>query len=120
MILVDTSLWIEHLRRSHAGLVACLDRGEVLGHPLVIGELACGSLRDRPGILGLLDHLPSASEATHAEVRTLIERERLMSQGIGIVDLHLLASARLSAAALWTLDRRLADAAKKLRIAHKH
>lgn len=118
MILADTSLWIEHLRRGHAGLGAHLQRGAILAHPLVIGELACGSLRDRATVLGLLDALPAAVEATHDEARALIERERLMALGIGLVDVHLLASARLSAARLWTLDRRLAETAARLAVAH--
>ncbi len=120
MILADTSLWIEHLRRNHAGLARHLDRREVLGHPLVTGELACGSLTDRAGFLGLLDNLPAAIESTHDEVRLLIERAKLMSVGIGIVDVHLLASASLSGAKLWTLDRRLGEAAKKLQLAYVH
>ncbi len=118
MILADTSLWIEHLRRGHAGLSGYLNRGEVLGHPLVIGEIACGSLKDRSGLLALLDSLPAARECTHDEARALIEREQLVALGVGIVDIHLLASARLSGARLWTLDRRLDNAAKKLKIAH--
>lgn len=117
MILADTSLWIEHLRRGHAAFAKSLGRGEVLGHPLVIGEIACGSLKNRAALLQLLDSLPRAIESTHDEARTLIEQEALFSLGLGIVDVHLLASARLSNSRLWTLDKRLADAAQRLGVA---
>ncbi len=116
MILADTSIWIEHLRRGHSLLFDLLDRGEVLMHPLIIGEIACGSLSNRATLLSLLDNLPPATECTHDEARTLIEREHLMSLGIGIVDVHLLASARLSKAPLWTMDRRLREAARRLKL----
>ena len=118
MILADTSLWIEHLRRGHHGLSLALNRGEVLGHPLVIGEIACGSLKDREVLLGLLDSLPRAVECSHDEARKLIEGAGLFSAGIGIVDVHLLASVRLSRASLWTLDRRLRANAQRLQVAH--
>lgn len=117
MILADTSLWIDHLRRGHSGLAQFLVRGEVLGHSLVIGELACGSLKNRAALLELLDRLPKATECTHEEARAFIEKEKLMSLGIGIVDVHLLASARLSRSRLWTLDRRLAAVAGRLGVA---
>lgn len=117
MILADTSLWIEHLRRGHAGLARLLTAGEVLGHPLVIGELACGSLKNRATLLALLEGMPKAVECTNDEARAFIEKEKLMSLGIGIVDVYLLASARLSHASLWTLDRRLAEVAGRLGIA---
>lgn len=118
MILADTSVWVEHLRRGHARLAALLDRGEVLIHPLVAGEIACGSLRNRAELLELLDNLPRAAEASHEEARGLIERYALFSLGLGIVDVHLLASARLGKAPLWTLDRRLLAAARRLEVAY--
>ena len=118
MILADTSLWVEHLRRGHAGLSELLHRGDVLGHPFVSGEIACGSLRNRQELLGLLDNLPRAAESSHAEARALIEQHALFSAGIGIVDVHLLASARLSRALLWTLDRRLDQAARRLGVSY--
>jgi predicted nucleic acid-binding protein len=111
VILVDTSVWVEHLRRGLPRLVTLLQEGEVLIHPWVIGELACGHLRNRHQVLQLLQGLPLATVASDAEVLLLIERQRLMGRGIGYVDAHLLASARLSHCRLWTQDRRLAAVA---------
>lgn len=118
MILADTSLWIEHFRKNRDDFADRLIQGEVLSHPLVIGELACGSFKNRNSVLQLLNALPQALECSHAEVRVLIERHELFSSGLGIVDMHLLGSARLSHAKLWTLDRRLADAAVHLHVAY--
>ena len=111
MILVDTSVWVEHLRRGLPRLAALLQEGEVLIHPWVIGELACGNLRNRQQVLELLQGLPAATVASDAEVLLLIERDRLMGRGIGYVDAHLLASARLSHCRLWTQDGRLTTVA---------
>lgn len=118
MILVDTSVWIHHLRAGEEILAAMLDRAAVLAHPHVIGELALGRLRRRDEILSLLDGLPHATVATPAEVRTLIEREALYGAGIGYVDAQLLAATRLTAGAtLWSRDRRLASVAARLGLA---
>jgi predicted nucleic acid-binding protein len=95
VILVDTSLWVEHLRRGLPRLATLLQEGQVLIHPWVIGELACGNLRHRSAVLNLLQGLPAAMVASDAEVLLLIERDRLMGRGIGYVDAHLLASAKL-------------------------
>ncbi len=111
MILVDTSVWVEHLRRGLPRLATLLQEGEVMIHPWVIGELACGILRNRQQVLELLLGLPMATVASDTEVLLLIERERLMGRGIGYVDAHLLASVRLSHCRLWTQDRRLAAVA---------
>ena len=111
MILVDTSVWVEHLRHGVPRLAALLQEGEVLIHPWVIGELACGNLRNRQQVLDLLQGLPMATVASDAEVLLLIGRELLMGRGIGYIDAHLLASARLSHCRLWTQDRRLAAVA---------
>ena len=111
MILVDTSVWVEHLRLGLPRLATLLQKGEVLIHPWVIGELACGNLRNCQQVLELLQGLPAATVASDAEVLVLIERERLMGRGIGHVDAHLVASARLSHCRLWTQDRRLAAVA---------
>ena len=111
MILVDTSVWVEHLRHGVPRLATLLQKGEVLIHPWVIGELACGKLRNRPRVLELMQDLPSVTVASDAEVLLLIERERLMGRGIGYDDAHLLASARLSHCRLWTQDSRLAAVA---------
>ena len=114
MILVDTSIWVDHLRCGVPQLTAALQAGEVFIHPWVVGELACGNLRDRRRVLQLLQGLPSACVATPAEVLTLIEQQQLMGRGIGFVDAQLLASARLSPCTLWTQDRRLAELAAAL------
>jgi predicted nucleic acid-binding protein len=114
MTLVDTSVWIDHLRRGDAELEALLEEGLVLVHPFVIGEMACGTLRQRELVLGHLRHLPAAPLATEAEVHHLLERHRLAGRGLGWIDLHLLASARLAAVPLITHDRTLRDVAQAL------
>lgn len=111
MILVDTSVWIEHLRVGDPGLTALLGHDRVLAHPWVIGELSLSRLDRRQEVLGLLGNLPSASVASDAEVLALIETRRLFGRGLGWVDVHLLAAALLSHARLWTYDRRLAAVA---------
>ena len=116
MTLVDTSVWIDHLRVGNRMLRSLLEIGEVLAHPFVVGELACGTLRNRKEILTLLQALPEAQVAEHEEVMRVVEREQLYSQGIGWIDAHLLASARLSRAALWTLDRHLSKIASQLKL----
>ncbi len=115
MMLVDTSVWIDHLRRGNPQLAALLNEGGVLTHPLVIGELACGHLTDRSKILKLLEALPSARVAEHEEVLHLLSSRRLHGRGLGWIDLHLLASALLSRCPLWTLDKPLIAAARSLK-----
>ena len=117
MILADTSVWIDHLRRSEARLVALLSDNQVLMHPFVVGEIALGSLARRGAVIEILEELPQVAVATHGEVMALVERERLNGLGIGYVDVHLLASARLAGAGLWTRDQRLLSAAEKLGLA---
>jgi predicted nucleic acid-binding protein len=118
VILVDTSVWVDHLRRTNPGLEQLLERGAVLAHPWVIGELALGDLRHRDEVLGLLRRLPHAVTATPEEVLVMIERESLYGIGIGLVDAQLLAATRLTPdAELWTRDRRLREAASRLRCA---
>lgn len=109
MVLVDTSVWIDYLRKDNSRLSDLLHRSEVLIHPFIIGELSCGNLRNRADLLHLLDSLPKSIQATHNEVLTLVESRDLYSRGIGWIDAHLLASALLTAADLWTLDKRLAQ-----------
>lgn len=109
MILADTSVWIEHLKRGSARLADALHHGAVATHPFVIGDLACGNLRNRREVLDLLGRLPRVPVATDAEVLDFIERRRLMGVRIGYVDAHLLASVVLAGdVTLWTLDTRLA------------
>lgn len=117
MILVDTSVWIGHLRGEGVGLDQELDRGAVLIHPWVTGELALGNLNNRQEILGLLRGLPAAPLASDDEVLILIDAEALAGTGIGYVDAQLLTSARLEPGAkLWTSDCRLAAAADRIGI----
>ena len=114
MILVDTSVWIDHLRRGDAHLMATLLAGHVLIHPWVIGEIACGTLRERGQVLDLLRSLPLSPVALEDEVLFFIEQYALMGRGIGYVDIHLLASAQLAGARLWTRDKRLVVVANEL------
>jgi len=115
VILVDTSVWVDHLRRREPALADLLEAGGVVTHPFVIGELSLGRLRQRDIVLGALRQLPRAAVATDRETLDFIDRNALHGRGIGYVDAHLLAAARLSAdTLLWTRDRRLAGAAERL------
>jgi predicted nucleic acid-binding protein len=117
MILVDTSIWIDHLHRSDATLSDLLQEAQVCVHPMVIGELALGSLRDRQTVLGLLADLPIAPVATNAEVLAFVDANGLYGIGLSLVDAHLLAALRLSLSnRLWTRDRRLRLAAERLEV----
>lgn len=117
MILVDTSVWVDHLRAGLADLGVLLENGAVLMHPFVVGELACGHLSARESTIELLQQLRSITVADHAEVMAFIEGQRLHGQGVGYVDVHLLAAAALDGARLWTKDRRLRALATKLNLA---
>ena len=118
MILVDTSVWIDHLRKGNALLSSLLSNASVLIHPFVIGELACGNLQNRSRILNLLADLPAGKVADDQEVLFFIEHNDLMGRGIGYVDAHLLASTSLSSSSrLWTVDRKLKDVAISLGLA---
>ena len=120
MILVDTSVWVEHLRSGNVTLADALAAGRVLAHPLVIGELACGHLQNRREVLDLLGRLPSVPTATHPEALAFLDRRALMGRGIGFIDVHLLASTALAAPTrLWTRDRRLATIASELNLAYE-
>ncbi len=115
MILVDTSVWIDHLRRGNHRLTALLDEAGAWTHPFVIGELACGNLKNRHELLMLLGNLPQVTVATDTEVLFYIEQHQLMGRGIGYIDTHLLAASALAGPIkLWTLDRRLATLADEL------
>lgn len=117
MILADTSVWINHIHRPRSDLVEELMQGRVLSHPFVIGEMACGRMRDREVVLAALRTLPSAALASHEETLALLEGNRLHGRGLGWMDLHLLASARLSGARLLTDDSALLAAARELGVA---
>ncbi len=116
MILVDTSVWVEHLHRGSPRLAELLQEGLVLTHPSVTGDLACGNLAHRDRFLGYLQELPSAVAATDEEVLTLIDRFKLWGRGIGWIDAHLLASAKLSGALIWSADERLVAAAEMAQV----
>jgi len=116
MTLVDTSVWIDHLRQGNRQLATMLDTGGVCCHRFVIGELACGTLRNRDELLGLLKALSEAPIAQHEEVLSLIAHRNLAGRGLGWIDMHLLASALLARCTLWTLDKALAAAATELEL----
>ena len=116
MILADTSVWIDHLRVGNKRLQSLLETGEIVCHPFVAGELACGNLRNRSEILTLLGVLPGAVVADHHEALAFIERRALHGSGLGWIDVHLLASASLTKCSLWTLDKTLGRAARRLHI----
>ena len=114
MTLVDTSIWIHHLRYGNDELRELLEKGEVLCHPFVVGELACGSIANRNEVRELLKALPMASIAEHDEVVQFLHERRLYGRGLGWIDMHLLASVILSNATLWTTDRALKKVSDKL------
>jgi predicted nucleic acid-binding protein len=118
MVLVDTSVWVAHLRDGTSGLEKLLNLGQAITHIFIIGELACGNLMNRAEILSYLNALPLASRAEHAEVMAFIETHHLMGKGLGYIDIHLLASAFLTNVPLWTLDKKLNGAAKALGCAY--
>ena len=117
MVLVDTSVWIEHFRHGSPMLVRLLNDGQVASHAAVIGELACGGLRRPTATLALLHRLPRALAASDDEARHFIDQHRLSGRGLGWVDVQLLAAAALSHSQLWTVDRRLHEAGQRLRLA---
>ena len=119
MILVDTSIWVDHLRSSESQLAQQLKEARVAVHPFIIGELACGNLRQRTEVLALLKALPIVTVASDEEVLDFIEDAQLMAKGVGLIDCHLLASAKLDAIPLWTRDKRLVNMADKLNIAYQ-
>lgn len=114
MILVDTSVWVDHLRKAEEELQSLLNDGLVITHPFVIGELACGNLKNREEILALLAALPKAEVASDEEVLHLVAERKLHGKGLGWIDVHLLAAARLSQSPLWTRDRNLRAVAREL------
>jgi hypothetical protein len=114
MVLVDTSVWVEHLRSGNLGLENLLNEGHVVCHPFIVGELACGNLSNRSEILSLLQALPLADHAEHEEVMHFIESYSLMGRGLGYIDMHLIASALLTKVPIWTLDKKLKEVSSKL------
>jgi predicted nucleic acid-binding protein len=114
MVLVDTSVWVEHLRSGNIGLESLLNNGGVVCHSFIVGEIACGNLSNRTEILSLLQALPLVNHAEHQEVMHFIENYSLMGKGLGYIDMHLLASAVLTKIPIWTLDKKLKEVASKL------
>ena len=119
MVITDTSIWVTHLRQGSRQLEKLLIDAEVMCHPFIIGELACGNLKNRNEIISLLQSLPMAPTIEFDEFIFFIERNQLMGIGIGFIDVHLLASAQLTGIPLWTADKRLKSAATKLDLAYK-
>jgi predicted nucleic acid-binding protein len=119
MVLVDTSIWVSHLRQGSRQLEKLLMDAEVMCHPFIIGELACGNLKNRNEIISLLQSLPMASAIEFDEFLFFIDRNQLMGKGIGLVDIHLLASAQLTGVPLWTADKKLKSAANQVDLAFK-
>jgi|SRR5579871_6084260 len=117
MVLVDTSVWVNHFRRRDPNLVQTLENGLVLMHPLVLGEIASGNLHRRSEVLSDLQQLPAAVPAEHSEVMHFMEHHKFYASGLGFIDMHLLASALLSHCRFWTHDSRLVNAATSLKIA---
>ena len=118
MVLVDTSVWVSHFRQTHDGLVELLINGEAVCHPFIVGELACGNLKNRASIISLLGALPTALLVEHEEVLAFIEARNVMGKGLGYVDVHLLASTLLTGISLWTLDMKLDKTAEELHCAY--
>jgi predicted nucleic acid-binding protein len=119
MVLVDTSIWVTHLRQGSRQLEKFLMDAEVMCHPFIIGELACGNLKNRNEIIPLLQSLPMAPTIEFDEFLFFIDRNHLMGKGVGFVDVHLLASAQLTGVPLWTADKRLKSAADQLALTFK-
>ncbi|MFH1487707.1 MAG: PIN domain-containing protein [Pseudomonadota bacterium] len=118
-ILVDTSVWIKHLRESDKNLIRLLEQGFVACHPFIIGELACGDLKNSYEIINLLNDLPSTDILDHSEIMEFIEYRKIMNNGIGYVDVHLLGSALVSETSLWTFDKALRRIANQLSIEYE-
>ena len=119
MVLVDTSVWVDHLRRGNDQLINLLNDGDVICHHFVIGELACGNIKNRKEILSLLQALPKAAQASHHEILEFIEINNLMGKGLGYIDVHLLASAFLSNTILWSLDKKLKHMSLEMKVGYK-
>ena len=118
MVMVDTSVWILHLRQGSPRLVSLLNDGDVMCHPFIIGEFSCGYLKNRSDILSLLRSLVSAEQVEHEEALRFVESNNLIGKGLGYIDVHLLASSVLSEVPIWTLDRKLRTASSKIGVCY--
>ena len=116
MVLVDTSVWVHHFREGNAELEKLLNESQVMCHRFIIGEIACGNIKNRTEILTLLQQLPLVIQAKHEEVMGFIEINKLMGRGLGYIDMHLSASAKLTGIPLWTFDKRLDETNEELGI----
>jgi len=119
MVIVDTSIWVTHLRQGSRQLEKLLMDAEVMCHPFIVGELACGNLKNRNEIISLLQSLPMAPTIEFDEFLFFIDRHHLMGKGVGFVDVHLLASAQLTGMPLWTADKWLKSAADQFELTFK-
>jgi predicted nucleic acid-binding protein len=119
MVLVDTSIWVSHFRTTRSDLAELLNNGDIVCHPFIIGELACGNLKDRTNILSLLEALPQAFMVEHDEVLSSIDSYKIMGKGLGYIDVHLLASALLTGIPLWIIDRKLDRVAEALHCGYR-
>jgi predicted nucleic acid-binding protein len=118
MILIDTSVWIDHLRRGDRALAKLLEENRVLSHPFILGELAMGTWKQREVVLSAIGKLPQATVAENEEVLPFVSAQRLFGLGIGYIDAHLLASVQMTPEALlWTRDKRLSQVARSLSLA---
>lgn len=116
MVLVDTSVWVVHLRNGNIGLETLLNEGHVVCHPFIVGEIACGNLKNRVEMLSLLQALPITTHVEHEEVMKFIKDHTLMGKGLGYIDIHLIASALLTEIPLWTVDKKLNEVSSELGI----
>ncbi|MCF6148934.1 MAG: type II toxin-antitoxin system VapC family toxin [Candidatus Kuenenia sp.] len=119
MVLVDTSIWVVHLRNGNIGLETLLNEGNVVCHPFIVGELACGNLKNRVEILSLLQTLPMAIHGEHEEIMRFIEDHTFMGKGLGYIDIHLIVSAIITNIPLWTADKKLNEISLKLGIGYQ-
>ena len=118
MILVDTSVWAQHIRSKVGAFAAALEAGDVLIHPFVIGELACGQIKNRLEILSFMRHLPEVLPVSFLEFLHFVEKRNISGSGIGFVDAHVLASSEVDKMTLWTLDKPLLYIARKLDLSY--
>lgn len=116
MVLVDTSVWVRHLREGDSDLERLLHDGKVMCHPYIVGEIACGNMKNRSEILSLIQDLPQAIPAQHEEILRFIESNHLMGRGLGYSDVHLSASALLTGIPMWSYDKRLNEVNEMLGI----
>ncbi len=120
MILIDTSVWVDHFRSENRILTTLLMQGAIVMHEFVVGELAVGNFRNRKSMLNLLDSIPKLSKLTHDEFIYFLEKNSIYGKGVGFVDIHLLGSTKLAGVKIWTLDKRLLELAKNQNLDYKY